>query len=169
MFAVGDKVVHPIHGAGIIEGIEAKEFLGKLKDYFILRIPSCNMKIMIPCDGADATGIRSIISKDDCKKVFQVLRDGIVNEELSKEMPGSKWNYRHRILMEKIKGGNVYDLADIVRVLSLRNSEKPLSGGEKRVLDQARTILASELSLVGEITTEAAEEKINDTLLLKAE
>lgn len=71
--------------------------------------------------------------------------------------------------MEKIKSGNVYDLADIVRVLSLRNREKPLSGGEKRVLDQARSILASELSLVGEITTEAAEAKINALLLLKAE
>lgn len=169
MFAVGDKVVHPIHGAGIIEGVEVKEFLGEEKDYFILSIPSCSMKIMIPCDGADATGIRRIISKDDCQKVFQILRDGVMDETLSKEIPNAKWNYRHRILMEKIKSGNVYDLADIVRVLSLRNREKPLSGGEKRVLDQARSILASELSLVGEITTEAAEAKINALLLLKAE
>lgn len=169
MFAVGDKVVHPIHGAGIIEGVEAKEFFGKMKDYFILRIPACSMKIMIPCEGAESTGIRSIISKDDCQKVFDILRHGIVNEKFAKEMPNAKWNYRHRILMEKIKSGNVYDLADIVRVLSLRNNEKPLSGGEKRVLDQARTILASELSLAGEISPEAAVEKINDLLLLKAE
>jgi CarD family transcriptional regulator len=169
MFAVGDKVVHPVHGAGIIESVESKEFLGSMKDYFILKIPSCNMKVMVPCDGAEATGIRNIISKEDCKKVFDILKDGLIDEDLTKEMPNTKWNYRHRILMEKIKSGNVYDLADIVRILSLRNNEKPLSGGEKRVLDQARTILASELSLVGEITTEAAEEKINDLLLLKAE
>lgn len=169
MFALGDKVVHPIHGAGIIEDIEVKEFLGQMKDYFILRIPSCNMKIMIPCDGAEATGLRNIISKEDCKKVYDILRDGLVNDELAQEMPNAKWNYRHRILMEKIKSGNVFDLADIVRVLSLRNFEKPLSSGEKRVLDQARNILASELSLVGDITTEAAESKINDTLLMKAE
>ena len=168
MFALGDKVVHPVHGAGIIEDIEAKEFLGKMKDYFVLRIPSCNMKIMIPCDGAEATGLRSVISLDDCQKVYDILRDGVVNEELAKEMPNAKWNYRHRILMEKIKSGNIFDLADIVRVLSIRNSEKPLSGGEKRVLDQARSILASELSLVGDIPPEAVEAKIDDSLLLKA-
>ena len=168
MFALGDKVVHPVHGAGIIEDIEAKEFLGKMKDYFVLRIPSCNMKIMIPCDGAEATGLRSVISLDDCQKVYDILRDGVVNEELAREMPNAKWNYRHRILMEKIKSGNIFDLADIVRVLSIRNSEKPLSGGEKRVLDQARSILASELSLVGDIPPEAVEAKIDDSLLLKA-
>ena len=168
MFALGDKVVHPVHGAGIIEDIEAKEFLGKMKDYFVLRIPSCNMKIMIPCDGAEATGLRSVISLDDCQKVYDILRDGVVNEELAKEMPNANWNYRHRILMEKIKSGNIFDLADIVRVLSIRNSEKPLSGGEKRVLDQARNILASELSLVGDIPPEAVEAKIDDSLLLKA-
>lgn len=168
MFALGDKVVHPVHGAGIIEDIEAKEFLGKMKDYFVLRIPSCNMKIMIPCDGAEATGLRSVISLDDCQKVYDILRDGVVNEELAKEMPNAKWNYRHRILMEKIKSGSIFDLADIVRVLSIRNSEKPLSGGEKRVLDQARNILASELSLVSEISTEAVEAKIDDSLLLDA-
>ena len=169
MFALGDKVVHPVHGAGIIEEIEAREFLGEKKDYFILKILACNMKVMVPCDGVDATGLRKIISEDECKKVYDVLEHGVINEELAKEMPNAKWNYRHRILMDKIKSGNVFDLADIVRVLSLRNYEKPLSSGEKKVLDQAKSILMSELSMVGNISTEAVESKINEILLSKAE
>lgn len=169
MFALGDKVVHPVHGAGIIEDIEVKDFLGEKKNYFVLKILACNMKIMVPCDGVEATGLRKIISSDDCQKVYDVLEHGVMNQELAKEMPGAKWNYRHRILLDKIKSGNVFDLADIVRVLSLRNYQKPLSGGEKKLLDQAKSILTSELSMVDNISTDAVEKRINEIVLPKTD
>ena len=167
MFTIGDKVVHPVHGAGIIEKIETREIGGTLRDYFVLNIQSCNMRVMIPCANAEETGVRSIIPKAEYEKVLQVLSGKSEHEEnfaVSKE----KWNYRYRLLMDKIKSGDVYELAEIIRVLSLRNQQKPLSSGEKRLLDQARDILISELALVTEESMDEISSTVDDRLHLTA-
>lgn len=164
MFAIGDKVVHPVHGAGIIEKVETREVAGAPKDYYVLNIHSCNMRVMVPCSNAEELGVRNIIPETEYDKVLLALGGEGFEEDAS--ISKEKWNYRYRILMDKIKSGDVYELAEIIRALSIRNRQKPLSSGEKRLLDQARDILVSELALVSGASIEAVSDTVEDSLQL---
>ena len=140
MFKIGDKIVYPMHGAGIIEGIEEKEILGDKRQYYVLRMPIGDMKVMIPISNVESIGIRKVIAGEEVRDVFNVLQQ--------EDSPMStNWNRRYRSNMEKIKSGNIYDLAEVVRNLTSRDKEKGLSTGEKKMLDSARQILLSELVL----------------------
>lgn len=139
MFNVGDKVVYPMHGAGIIESIEEKAILDERQSYYIIKMPG-EVKVMVPTAKAEEIGVRSIIDKDSAEKVIQVL------EQESTEM-SMNWNKRYRDNMEKMKTGNIYEVADIVRNLSFKQKEKGLSTGEKKMLLNAKQILVSELVL----------------------
>lgn len=145
MYNIGDKVVYPIHGAGIIEAIETKEILGTKREYYILNLPVNNLRIMLPCETAKGAGIREIISPKESKRVMAILAG---KEKLDAEINSDKWNKRFRQNMNKIKSGNVYELAAIVHNLNHRDNLKPLSTGEKKILNQAKEILLSELTLV---------------------
>lgn len=147
MFNVGDKVVYPMHGAGIIESIEEKEILGARKKYYIMRMPVGEMKVMIPMDSIVKVGLREIIDQETVEKVYLVLKGHI--GEMS-----ANWNRRYRDHMDKIKSGNILDVAEVVRNLMLRDREKGLSTGERKMLESARQILVSELVLVQDITQE---------------
>lgn len=140
MFSVGDKVVYPVHGAGIIEAIETKEILGEQKDYYILRICFDNMSVMVPVDNSAELGMRDIIEPSRVEQVLTVL-------QTAEEEVIDNWNKRYRINMDKVKSGDICQVAAVVRCLSLRHSAKGLSSGEKRLLDYARKILISELML----------------------
>ena len=140
MFAIGDKVVYPVHGAGIIEAIEKKEILGEEKDYYVLRICSDNMCVMVPVDNSLELGMREIIDISFVTEVLTVLRTA--EEEVI-----DNWNKRYRVNMDKVKSGDICQVAGVVRGLSLRHMAKGLSSGEKRLLDYARKILISELML----------------------
>lgn len=147
MFKIGDKIVYPMHGAGIIEAIEEKEILGEKRSYYVLRMPIGEMKVMVPISNVNTIGLRKVIDGEEVRKVFSILQE--------EDSPmSSNWNRRYRSNMEKIKSGNVYDLAEVVRNLSVRDKEKGLSTGEKKMLDNARQILLSELVLA-----EAGEEE----------
>lgn len=140
MFKIGDKIVYPMHGAGIIEAIEEKEILGEKRSYYVLRMPIGEMKVMVPISNVNTIGLRKVIDGEEVRKVFSILQE--------EDSPmSSNWNRRYRSNMEKIKSGNVYDLAEVVRNLSVRDKEKGLSTGEKKMLDNARQILLSELVL----------------------
>lgn len=140
MFEIGDKIVYPMHGAGIIEAIEEKEILGEKRNYYVLRMPIGEMKVMVPINNADVVGIRPVIDSEEVGQVFRVLQ--------AEDSPMStNWNRRYRHNMEKIKTGNIFELAEVVRNLSVRDKEKGLSTGEKKMLDNARQILLSELVL----------------------
>lgn len=140
MFSIGDKIVYPMHGAGVIESIEEREILGDKRRYYVLRMPIGEMKVMIPIASVNDMGLRRVIDKDGVSKVFDILQD--------KDSPmSSNWNRRYRANMEKIKSGSIYELAEVVRNLSLRDRKKGLSTGEKKMLDNARQILISELVL----------------------
>jgi len=140
MFNVGDKIVYPMHGAGIIESIEEKEILGEKRNYYVMRMPLEEMKVMIPIQSVDEIGVREVISESDADKVFEIL---------SEDSAGSNtnWNKRYRENMIKIKGGNIFEVAEVVRSLMLREQEKGLSTGERKMLNSARQILISELVL----------------------
>ncbi|MDX9872299.1 MAG: CarD family transcriptional regulator [Clostridia bacterium] len=144
MFSIGDKIVYPMHGAGVIESVEEKEILGEMKRYYVMRMPIGEMKVMIPISNVTDIGLRKVIDEDGVSKVLTILK--------GKDSPMSaNWNRRYRSNMEKIKSGNVYELAEVVRNLSLRDKEKGLSTGEKKMLDNARQILLSELILAKDI------------------
>lgn len=140
MFNIGDKIVYPMHGAGIIESIEEREILGEKRRYYVLKMPIGEMKVMIPITNVNDIGLRKVIDEDGISDVLSILQD--------RDSPMSaNWNRRYRNNLEKIKSGNIYELAEVVRNLSVRDKEKGLSTGEKKMLDNARQILISELVL----------------------
>lgn len=141
MFSVGDRVVYPMHGAGIIEAIEEKEILGAWKQYYVMKLPLGAMKVLIPTDNIVQVGLRGVIEKEEVDHVFVVLKGD--QPELS-----ANWNRRYRNHLEKIKSGDIYEVAEVVRNLMLREREKGLSTGESKMLETARQILVSELILV---------------------
>lgn len=155
MFSVGDKVVYPMHGAGIIEAIEDREILGRRKTYYIMRLPLGDMKVMIPTDNVVEIGLRDIIDRDEVKQVIAVLKD-------TKTKMSTNWNRRYRANMQKIKSGNIYEVAEVVRNLQLRDMEKGLSTGERKMLSNAKQILISELVLAENINEDKAKELIDD-------
>jgi len=140
MFQVGDKVVYPMHGAGVIESIEEKEILGEKQQYYVLKLPVGGMKIMIPTKSVNQIGIRQVISLEEMQRVVQVLSGK------ETDMPGN-WNKRYRNNMDKMKSGSVFEVADVVKNLTVRDKEKGLSTVERKMLNSARQILISELVL----------------------
>jgi CarD family transcriptional regulator len=157
MFNVGDKIVYPMHGAGVIESIEEREILGQKQNYYVMKMPVGDMKVMIPTHNVSGIGIREVIDVCDVDKVFAVL--GEVNSNVN-----SNWNKRYRENMTKIKSGNIYEVADVVKSLMLREKEKGLSTGERKMLNSARQILISELVLAKNINPLEVEGIINTNL-----
>lgn len=155
MFNIGDKIVYPMHGAGVIESIEEKEILGQKQNYYVLKMPVGDMKVMIPTHNVGDIGIRDVISGHDIEKVFAVLGDQSINGT-------SNWNKRYRENMIKIKSGNIFEVADVVRSLMLREKEKGLSTGERKMLNSARQILVSELVLAKNMNPFEIEDIINN-------
>ncbi|MEW5920862.1 MAG: CarD family transcriptional regulator [Bacillota bacterium] len=142
MFNIGDKVVYPMHGAGVIEAIEDKEILGAKKKYYVMNMPLGGIKVMIPLDNVEKVGLRDVIVKSAVEQVFNIL------ESTEEEPANGNWNRRYRANMDKIKSGNIYKVAEVARSLLIREEEKGLSSGERRMLESTRQILASELLMV---------------------
>jgi CarD family transcriptional regulator len=157
MFNIGDKVVYPMHGAGIIEAVEEKEVLGETHKYYIMRLPIGDMRVMLRIDNVEEVGLRHIIDKDCVEEVLKVLKG-------EKSKMSQNWNRRYRANMEKIRSGDVFEVAEVVRNLSIRDREKGLSTGERKMLENARQILVSELALVQELTEEKVCELLTDVL-----
>ena len=157
MFNIGDKVVYPMHGAGIIESIEEKEILGEKRKYFIMRMPIGDMKVMVPVDNVEDVGVREIISKEDMDKVISILKGSMSS------MP-QNWNRRYRINMDKIKSGDIFEIAAVVRNLLMMDMEKGLSTGEKKMLGSAKQMLFSEMVLVRDQEVEEIEKLVVDAI-----
>lgn len=157
MFRVGDRVVYPMHGAGTIEGIEQKEILGKTHKYYVLQLPISDMKVMIPVDNTEEIGLRDVIKPSQVPEVLNVLKQD------STPM-SSNWNRRYRSNLEKIKSGDIFEVASVVRNLSARNKEKGLSTGERKMLESAKEILLSELVLASDWDREEAVSIIEEIL-----
>ncbi len=141
MFKVGDLAVYPAHGVGLIEAIEEKEIGGSTLVFYVMRILENDMKIMIPRDNTETVGLRSIISKKDVERVYSIL------EEKDIKFTPQTWNRRYREYMERIKTGSIFDLAAVLRDLYILQMDKPLSFGERKMLETARALLVKELSI----------------------
>ncbi len=157
-FAIGDSVVYPHHGAGQVVRKELKEVLGERREYLTIKILHNDMTVMVPTANAARAGLRRVIDEDTVKKVLAVLQD-----ECS-EMP-KNWNRRFKHNRDKIKTGDIYELAEVVRNLAIREAEKGLSTGEKQMFSRARKILASELMYALEMTAEQVEDHLDSLLL----
>ena len=141
MYSIGDKIVYPMHGAGVIDRIEEKTILGEDRQYYVLQVSSNDMKVMIPVDKCEEVGIRNIIEEDEVDGVMKVLSGP------STEM-SDNWNRRNRENMEHLRTGDIKEVAGVVRNMLRIERSKPLSTGEKKMLTNARQILTSELVLV---------------------
>lgn len=157
LFKVGDCVVHPLHGAGVIEAIEEREILGERHRYYIMRMPASDMRVMIPTTAARDCGLREVIPAGEVVAVLEVLRAGAT-------AMSANWNHRYRENADKLKSGDIFEVAEVVRNLSWREREKGLSSGERRMLDTARQILVSELALARGIDEEAAGRLVDEQL-----
>lgn len=138
MYNIGDSVVYPTHGAGVIEGIEVKEVLGKEQSYYVMRIPIGDMKVMIPMANAKEIGMRDVIDKDKAEEVMRAFRT--VETDVIQN-----WSKRFRDNMVRIKSGNIFEVSAVVKSLMLRDRQKGLSTGERKMLSNAKQIMISEI------------------------
>jgi len=161
LFEVGDNVVYPHHGAGMVLKKEVKKMFGEEKEYLTIKILHNDMTVMVPCANAGLAGLRRVIDEETVQKVLGVLKDDV------SEMP-KNWNRRFKHNRDKIKTGDIYELAEVVRNLALREHEKGLSTGEKQMFTRAKKILASELMYALDKDEEEAEAYLDDLLATSA-
>ena len=158
MFDVGDKVVYPHHGAGTVVKREKREVLGEKREYLTIKILHNDMTVNVPSENAEAVGLRKVIGEDMVKVVIKALTGG------GTAMP-KNWNRRFKHNRDKMKTGDILELAEVVRNLSLRDSEKGLSTGEKQMFVKAKKILASELMYAKDMDEEEAAEWLDGVLV----
>lgn len=151
MYSVGDSVVYPLHGAGVIEAIEEREVSGKVDSYYVMRIPFGDMRVLIPVAGADKIGVRDIISENTVDEVLKSFKT--VEED-----KGLNWNKRFRENMVRIKSGDIFEVAGVVKSLMMREKEKGLSTGERKMLTNAKQILISEIVIAKNSSYEAVDD-----------
>ena len=140
MFDIGDRIVYPMHGAGIIVDIEEKKILGETHKYYIMQISVSDMKVMLPVNNTETIGIRKIVSEDTANTAIDHFHQ-------CTEDTNDNWNQRYRDNMEKLKSGNLMEVATVAKTLLLRDRRKSLSNVERKMLSNAKNILISELVL----------------------
>ena len=156
-FEVGETVVYPHHGAATIEDIITRELAGEPTTYLVLRVTQSDLMIQVPTENVDLVGVRDVVDETGLKEVFEVLRAQLVEEP-------SNWSRRYKANQEKIATGNIVRMAEVVRDLSRRDTNRGLSAGEKRMLTKARQILISELALAREVDEDAATAELDEVL-----
>ena len=157
MYNIGDSVVYPTHGAGVIEGIEQKEVLGKMQSYYVMHIPIGDMRVMVPMENAAEIGVRDVIDKETAEKVLASFRTSEMDII-------QNWSKRFRDNMEKIKSGDLYEVCAVIKSLMLRDRQKGLSTGERKMLSNAKQILISEIVVAMKTSREFIENKLNEML-----
>jgi CarD family transcriptional regulator len=157
LYKVGDKVVYPHHGAGTVVKKEGREVLGEKREYLTIKILHNDMTVQVPTDNVEKVGLRKVIDEKQVQVVLKTLTGG------STEMP-KNWNRRFKYNRDKMKTGDILELAEVVRNLSLRDHEKGLSTGEKQMFVKAKKILASELMYAKGMDEEEAAEWLDDVL-----
>jgi CarD family transcriptional regulator len=157
LYKVGDKVVYPHHGAGTVVNREKREILGETREYLTIKILHNDMTVNVPAENAERVGLRKVIDEEAVKKVVKYLTSG------GTEMP-KNWNRRFKHNRDKMKTGDIFELAEVVRNLSLRDGEKGLSTGEKQMYVKAKKILASELMYAKNLSEDDAILWLDDVL-----
>lgn len=154
MFQVGDKIVHPMHGAGIVESIVSQKVAGVTMDYYVLKLPVRSMVVMIPTQNCAEIGVRPVVEREFADQVLDSL--STIEVEVV-----TNWNRRYRENMTRLKSGDLFEVARVVKGLMQRDGVRGLSTGERKMLNSAKEILISELVLAQSSTYEAVEASIN--------
>lgn len=157
-FEIGDSVVYPHHGAGKVIRKEQKTVLGESREYLTIKILHNDMTVMVPTENAAVAGLRRVVDEETCQKILELL------QQESSDIPGN-WNRRFKHNREKIKTGDVYELAEVVRNLAIRESQKGLSTGEKQMYTRAKKVLCSELMYALEMDEEQVDVHITELVL----
>jgi CarD family transcriptional regulator len=158
LFQVGDKIVHPIHGAGVIDSIEERKVNGIIRSYYMLKMPVGNMIVMIPTENSEEIGVRPVINKEQGEQVIAAF--GHLQVEMD-----PNWNRRYRENMTRLKSGDLLEIVCVVKGLMLRESRRGLSDGERKMLHVAKQRLISELVLSQSSSYQEIEERINEALV----
>ncbi|MGI5978653.1 MAG: CarD family transcriptional regulator [Oscillospiraceae bacterium] len=154
MFSVGDRIAHPMHGAGVIDSIVKRKVDGAVKDYYVMKLPVGDMQVMIPVDSTEAIGVRPIIGPDEAETIFNSISELEINMN-------QNWNKRYRENMMKIKSGDLLEVATVIKGLMLRDTDKGLSTGERKMLHSAKQIFISEIVLSESASYEEVEERLD--------
>ena len=157
MYQIGDMVVHPMHGAGVIDSIVQRKVAGKLEDYYLLKLSVGSMTVMIPTGNTQEIGVRPIVSSQEAKDLIHAM------ENIEVDMT-QNWNRRYRENMVRLKSGDLLEVARVVKGLLLREGQKGLSNGERKMLRTAKQILISELVLAQSLPYETVEDNIDMVL-----
>lgn len=157
MFKAGDKIVHPMHGAGVVDSIVNRKMNGVTREYYLLKLPVGGMLVMIPTGSSDEIGVRPVIGSEEAEKVIAAM------PEITVDMT-QNWNRRYRENMLRLKSGNLIEVARVVKGLMMREEDRGLSTGERKMLHSAKQILISELVLSQSISYEEVEKRINRAL-----
>ena len=156
-FAVGDRIVHPLHGAGVIDSIENQRVCGVERSYYVMHIKMGDMLVKVPTDSSDAVGLRPIMKPEEAKKFLDYI--GTIKPEMTQN-----WNRRYRENMSKLRSGNLKDVAEVIKGLTVRDTERGLSTGERKMLNSAKEILLSEIVLSQSYTYDEASTLLEDAL-----
>ena len=157
-FRVGDRIAHPMHGAGVIDSIVSRRINGKDREYYVLKIPAGDMQVMIPVDASESIGVRPIVGSDEAERILE-------------DIPGiqvsmtQNWNKRYRENMMKIKSGNLMEVATVVKGLTERERQRGLSTGERKMLHSAKQILISEIVLSKSASYEEVAARVNSAMV----
>lgn len=157
MFQIGDKIVHPMHGAGVIDSIATQRVNGVVRDYYVLKLPVGGMQVMVPTENSAEIGVRPIVAAGKAEEIIVALRDIQVEND-------SNWNRRYRENMLRLKSGDLMEVARVMKGLILRDEKKGLSTGEQKMLHSAKQILISEIVLSQNASYEEIEGRINMAL-----
>ena len=157
MFQVGDKIVHPMHGAGVIDSIVSKKVNGVVRDYYILKLPVGGMLVMLPTEHTEEIGVRPVVDRDEADRLIAAMPG--IEVDMTQN-----WNRRYRENMLRIKSGDLMEVARVVKGLMLRDEDRGLSTGERKMLHSAKQILISELVLSQDASYEDVEARINNAL-----
>jgi CarD family transcriptional regulator len=158
LFEIGDKIVYPMYGVGVIEGIEEKEIQGNSQNYYVINIPANKLKVLIPIKNITNSHIRSVADKHSMEVVLSIFHNGETDRSLT-------WKQRYKINTDKVKSGNLKDGAEVVRDLMRIQHDKPLNPSEKTLLDKAKQIFVGELSLIEGITKVEADDMLEACLI----
>lgn len=157
-FKVGDMAVYPAHGVGVVKRIESRNIAGSRKDFYVLQILSSGATLMVPTDSCERAGMRCLVQDRDVKNVYQILKKpGNVNK--------STWNRRFREYNDKLRTGSLNDIAEVLRDLNSLRGDKDLSYGEKKMLDKAKALIVSEISVASSRGKLDVEAELNQILL----
>ena len=157
MYQIGDKVVHPMYGAGVVDSIVQKLVGGVLRDYYILELPNRSMVVMVPTENCEEIGVRPVVNEEQADRVLAAIPD--IQVEMT-----ANWNHRYRENMERMKSGDLFEVARVIKGLTIRDQKRGLSTGERKMLHSAKQILISEIVLSKSVSYESVEEELNTAL-----